>query len=189
MDMTLTKAFRIRNLLKSKLSEYNSLFHWAPKNWNHGTTPTYKETTGLSTELIATRIQELNTRLFLLEIAIKEANNKEAVFIVETIKHLESQIALIAAEIEGARRIPEVKVETNLKTGDQMTFLQDSYITDARLASLKDEVKTLKLKKFDLESKLSAVNGTTHVSTSVTCPVTGKTIDLQRAIDEVLKEW
>jgi hypothetical protein len=190
---SLTKSFRIRNILKEKLSQYEILFRRAPKSWDVNKKPSYRLVGGRSTIEIQQRVMKIEEALRLLNIAINNANMLVAQNILISITSLNKKISLIHDILEQAECIPETRTEQTwvgensaARRLENVTVQLTPYISEEELEKLRATLKQLEDLLFNTESALAEANGTTIIDPNIVDPLTGQKVDISAPLDEAL---
>jgi len=161
MNISLNKAFKIRNLLKRKQEELNGLYRYhAPKVYDESIKEhPHRETNGLATIDIVNQIGQTHFLLTDLNIAIAKGNHEADVIITE-INNVKDELKFIKSVI-GDLRNATYKTETqNTVTGDMIikTFRP---FNDSKIYI--DIEKQLSKRVLELEDRLAFVNAQDNV--------------------------
>jgi hypothetical protein len=157
-EITLTKAFRIRNLLKLKVCELNETFSYTPKYWDEGAEPDYTASNGLSAEYILEDIVKAQETLELFNISINNANKHAAQEVIIKINSINDTISQLQNAYETIIRVQRKRVIENRITGEQRVI---GVIVGLDAPRIKKQIDHYKKVKFDLETELSEINGIT----------------------------
>ena len=159
--ITLAKAFRVRNKLKEHLCGLNSEWMSIPKTWRPGYEPKIKRP-----------VKEVLTEMFLvyhvldeLNRAINLANQAEAQNINLRLNTINDVIRHMSNVVSSYKNISDYEVERNMTTGEQSRHKVEIAHKDWDIEQ--NMIKQFNKEKFELETRLSEVNGSTMVNLDV----------------------
>jgi hypothetical protein len=157
-NITLARAFKIRSQLKKKVSELQSAYYSVEKYWDKSQRPIFN--TGESPEELSQAILDTQNFIFLLSVAINNANKEKAQDLLLSINYTNDVLRhLTQVQNDMSVRLKPTK-EINPVTGIET-------VTEYEVAQVKPDIKEAlknsKNYKNLFEDQLATINATTEI--------------------------
>lgn len=173
--ITLTRAFKLRKMLKEKLAETYEDFRRSPKYWDRNEKPNFRTTNGKQPSEIIRKWLEINEYLTKLNILINASNQNKPQEIMLEINSKKATDNFLKWVINEAKQIYEPRKEINPVTGEEkITYYENFGDVNKYLELYKANKKSLSL----YEDMLQEQNNTIQVD------LTGYLNDINRLLDE-----
>lgn len=174
--VTLVRAFKIRNIAKSRLQDISNSFSYVEKRWDETKTPEFKNTGGWTPECIITDWCHVNSTIAKLNLLINEANKEKAQDVILKINERKAVNRFLYNVITEAKSSQPDKKEINPVTGVETIT---KYKTFGDLKEYMDWQKKSNRELLALEDELAQINATTYVNVS----------SIKGELEDIVNEW